>query len=74
MKNGRLRINEKIVTNLEDALEHARAGADPQSHRCAIAPEHREAMSLYLKSWVIGPLAKALGQIKRNRIKEGESV
>jgi hypothetical protein len=56
----RLKANRKIVRQLRDALEHVRAAADPTSKRCGVAPEHREAMRLYLRTWAIPPLEDAI--------------
>ncbi len=52
-------INRPIVRALEDALEHL----DLDSHGIGVATEHREAMKLYLETYVEGPLALAIRAI-----------
>lgn len=53
-----LRMNQRILAKLEDAL------ASAQLRQCAVAEEHQEAMRLYLESWVVGPLESALKDIR----------
>jgi hypothetical protein len=60
----RLRVNQAILAELHRALDAAVAGAEPDSRRCAVGREHREAMELYLKTWVIGPLKSAIQKME----------
>jgi hypothetical protein len=56
-------MNQKVLADLRTALLHAEAGADPSNRRCGVEPEHRKAMQLYLQSWVIQPLRRAIAAI-----------
>jgi hypothetical protein len=57
----RLRANGKIVEKLRRSLDAARAAADTApTSRCAVDVAHREAMRLYMRSWVIAPLEDAI--------------
>lgn len=62
-KPRRLRISQKTVADLQAALKALRAGADPTSPSCGVDAVHREAMRLYLRTWVMGPLETALATI-----------
>lgn len=45
---------------LREAAAHLGRFLEPNSERCAVAPEVREAAHLYLESWVEGPLLEAM--------------
>jgi len=65
---GRLLANEKILDDMKNALRHAESAADtsPKSS-CCVEKEHKEAMALYLRSWVIGPLKRAIQRMESRR-------
>ncbi len=52
------RTNQKVIRALEYALEQA------NMKNCAVAPEHKEAMRLYLRTWVAGPIEDALQYLR----------
>lgn len=54
MAKPRLRMNKTARTLIVEALRSAKL------ERCAVAEEHKEAMRIYLDSWVVGRLEHAL--------------
>ncbi len=50
----RLRVTEKVRTLVYEAMRSARLDT------CAVEPEHKAAMKLYLDSWVVARLELAL--------------
>jgi len=48
---------------LHRSLRACEAASDPTSERCGVAPEHREALRLYLTTWVEGPLRDAIAHL-----------
>lgn len=60
-------IRKSAIADLKRALEALHAATDPQSTKCAVAPEHREAMRVYLQTWVEHPLFKAIADIEGYR-------
>ncbi len=58
-------VNAKTVARLEEILQDAKmenTSFHPYAKRDA---EIKEAISLYMQSWVISPLERVLNQIKR---------
>lgn len=58
MKTKPLRVTQNILGALKRALRAAKR------ERCAVEPEHQEAMRLYLDSWVVTPLQAAIKGIE----------
>jgi hypothetical protein len=55
-----------ILAELERALRSARR------ERCTVAAEHQAAMELYLDTWVVRPLERAIAEIRRPPSSESE--
>jgi hypothetical protein len=60
-----MRINRTIVAELERVAAHLDALCDVKDDsRCSVDPAHKEAVRLYLQSWVTPVLASALSRIR----------
>jgi hypothetical protein len=57
-KLPKLRVNRRILRALERALSQA------DLTTCSVDDVHKEAMSLYLKTWVAAPLKAAILDMK----------
>jgi hypothetical protein len=53
----RLRMNRRILRLIEEATSSAKL------ERCSVDEEHQAAMRLYLDTWVVGRLEKAINDI-----------
>ncbi len=58
MATPKLRANRRVLRALRQAL-HAAKMAD-----CTVEEKHKEAMRLYLKTWVVGPLEDAIADMR----------
>jgi hypothetical protein len=58
----RLRANQHILGNLKEAL---RACDITNPQVCAVDPAATETMRLYVRSWIEGPLARAIAEMER---------
>jgi hypothetical protein len=57
----RLYISQEAVGAIRSALAAARC------ERCGVDKEHQQAMELYLRTWVVSPLERALDLIEGRR-------
>lgn len=49
---ARARAPRAVRAGLEEAASKLRILTDPNDDRCSIAPEHREAVRLYVDTWI----------------------
>jgi hypothetical protein len=54
----KLRANQRILKALEEALSYA------EMKNCSVDDVHKDAMRLYLQTWVMGPLKSAILDMK----------
>lgn len=57
----KLRANKRILQALKFALRHA------ELTNCSVGEEHKNAMRLYLSTWVAGPLKDAIADMTGER-------
>ncbi len=63
-----MRINKTIVREIKQAKKRLEALCDVDNDsECAIDPEHKEAVRLYVQSWVTPLLSRALERIEGTR-------
>jgi hypothetical protein len=55
-----LRANQRILDDMRTALHCAEDLAGTDDDRCGIDAAHRKAVSLYVNTWVAGPLRRAI--------------
>jgi len=59
--NKRDHLTKRTRKQLEEALKNANALCDSSDQRtCAISPEHKKAVQLYVKTWIAGYISAAL--------------
>ncbi len=65
MSAARLKISQEIVRVLDDALAHCNMNGSghPEPGTCGVDAEHREAMRVYLETWIAAPLSLAIAAI-----------
>lgn len=57
----RLRANRAILDALRSARRNAAALIDPDPDMgCVVAPEHKEAVRLYVATWILPQLDRAI--------------
>jgi hypothetical protein len=59
-----LRMNQRILKRLDDAMAALDAAVDPADQWCTVEQPHREEMRLYLQTWALGPLRTAIAEIR----------